>query len=60
MAERQPKGERKMVLWVVLSLMLIVGSAPGAGGNFGDTPGLSGRGAESQNSKGINPVQHSE
>ena len=50
-----------MALWMVLSIMLTIGSALGAGGNFGDTPGLNGPGAESQNaSKGINPVQHSE
>jgi hypothetical protein len=50
-----------MALWMVLSIMLTVGSALGAGGNFGDTPGLDGPVAETQNaSKGINPVQHSE
>jgi hypothetical protein len=49
-----------MALWMVLSITLLVGSALGAGGNFGDTPGLNGPGTESQNSKGINPVQHSE
>jgi hypothetical protein len=49
-----------MALWMVLSLMLVVGSALGAGGNFGDTQGLNGSGPVSQNSKGINPVQHSE
>ncbi|HEX8920920.1 MAG TPA: hypothetical protein VF766_05555 [Pyrinomonadaceae bacterium] len=47
-----------MALSVLLSLMLIIGSALGAGGNFGDTPGLNG--TASQNAKGINPVQHSE
>jgi hypothetical protein len=49
-----------MALSMVLSLMLLVGSALGAGGNFGDTPGLNGPKTVSQNSKGINPVQHSE
>jgi hypothetical protein len=49
-----------MTLWMVLSLMLVVGSALGAGGNFGDTPGLNGSGTQTQNAKGINPVQHSE
>jgi hypothetical protein len=51
---------KKMALWIVLSLMLVVGSALGAGGNFGDTPGLNGSGTQTQNAKGINPVQHSE
>jgi hypothetical protein len=50
-----------MPLWMVLSIMLTIGTALGAGGNFGDTPGLNGSATESQNaSKGINPVQHSE
>lgn len=50
-----------MPLWMVLSIVLALGSALGAGGNFGDTPGLNGSEMESQNaSKGINPVQHSE
>ena len=47
-----------MALWMVLSIMLTLGTALGAGGNFGDTPGLNG--TDMQNSKGINPVQHSE
>lgn len=49
-----------MALSMVLSLMLLVGSALGAGANFGDTPGLNGPGTVSRNSKGINPMQHSE
>ena len=48
-----------MALWI-LSLVLAIGSALGAPGNFGDTPGLNKSGAAAQNSKGINPVQHSE
>jgi hypothetical protein len=40
--------------------MLVVGSTIGAGGNFGDTQGLNGSATQTQNSKGINPVQHSE
>jgi hypothetical protein len=47
-----------MALWMVLSIMLALGAALGAPGNFGDTPGLNG--TDTQNSKGINPVQHSE
>ncbi|HWS52494.1 MAG TPA: hypothetical protein VN228_00095 [Pyrinomonadaceae bacterium] len=47
-----------MSLWIVLSIALTLGAALGAPGNFGDTPGLNG--ADMQNSKGINPVQHSE
>ncbi|HEV3470280.1 MAG TPA: hypothetical protein VG148_13225 [Pyrinomonadaceae bacterium] len=43
---------------MVLSIVLTLGAALGAGGNFDDTPGLSG--TDMQNSKGINPVQHSE
>jgi hypothetical protein len=50
-----------MALWMVLSIMLTIGTALGAGGNFGDTPGLNGGDMTTQNaSKGINPVQHSE
>jgi hypothetical protein len=49
-----------MALWIVLSIMLVVGSALGVGGNFGDTQGLKGSETQTQNSKGINPVQHSE
>lgn len=50
-----------MALWMVLSIILTIGTALGAGGNFGDTSGPNGHGTESQNaSKGINPVQHSE
>lgn len=52
------KGEKGVPLWMVLSVMIALGTALGAPGNFGDTPGLNG--AEMQNSKGINPVQHSE
>ena len=29
-------------LWMVLSIMLFAGAELGAGGNFGDTPGLNG------------------
>jgi hypothetical protein len=46
-----------MAQWM-LSIMLVVGTALGVGGNFGDTPGLNG--SETQTVKGINPVQHSE
>ena len=28
--------------WIVLSIMMFNGAALGAGGNFGDTPGLNG------------------
>lgn len=49
-----------MALSIVLSIMIALGSALGAGGNFGDTPGLNGSDTQTQNSKGINPVQHSE
>lgn len=45
-----------MTLSLVISIMLIIGAALGAGGNFGDTQGLNGPGT----AKGINPVQHSE
>ena len=45
-----------MALTIALSIMI----ALGAGGNFGDTPGLNGADMQTQNSKGINPVQHSE
>ncbi len=41
-----------MALSIVLSIMIALGTALGAGGNFGDT--------QTQNTKGINPVQHSE
>ena len=47
-----------MALWVVLSIVLAVGTALGAGGNFGDTPGLNG--GDMVSKMGINPVQHSE
>jgi hypothetical protein len=57
---RQLKGEGKMALWLVLSIILTLGAALGAPGNFGDTPGLNGSDTQTQNSKGINPVQHSE
>ncbi|HEX7176332.1 MAG TPA: hypothetical protein VF240_13800 [Pyrinomonadaceae bacterium] len=30
--------------WIVLSIMLFAGAELGAGGNFGDTPGLNGGG----------------
>jgi hypothetical protein len=50
-----------MALWIVLSIMLGIGSALGAGGNFGDTPSLNRSvAAAAQSSKGLNPVQHSE
>jgi hypothetical protein len=49
-----------MALSILLSILLTIGSALGAPGNFGDTPGLNGSKAEALNSKGINPVQHSE
>ncbi|HYG09078.1 MAG TPA: hypothetical protein VD835_03790 [Pyrinomonadaceae bacterium] len=48
-----------MALWM-LSIMLVVGSALGVGGNFGDTPGLNGSETQTHTVKGINPVQHSE
>ena len=49
-----------MALWMVLSIMIALGTAAGSPGNFGDTPGLNGADMQTQNSKGINPVQHSE
>jgi hypothetical protein len=49
-----------MAISMILSIVLLVGSALGAGGNFGDTPGLNRSATTAQNSKGINPVQHSE
>lgn len=47
-----------MSLSMVLSIILAVGSGLGIGGNFGHRTGLNG--TETQTSKGINPVQHSE
>lgn len=44
---------------IVLSIMITLATALGAGGNFGDTPGLNETGTQTT-TKGINPVQHSE
>ena len=49
-----------MSLSMVLSIILAVGSGLGIGGNFGHTSGLNDSGTQTQTSKGINPVQHSE
>lgn len=48
-----------MTLSMVISIILAVGSGLGIGGNFRHTPGPNGS-DETQTSKGINPVQHSE
>ena len=48
-----------MALSMVLSIILAVGSGLGIGGNFRHTPGLNGSETQTQ-TKGINPVQHSE
>jgi hypothetical protein len=49
-----------MSLSMVLSIILAIGAGLGIGGNFGNTPGLNGSGTQTQTTKGINPVQHSE
>lgn len=55
------KGERKMSLSMVLSIILAVGSGLGISANFRGTAGMNGSETQkTQNSKGINPVQHSE
>ena len=50
-----------MSLSIVLSIILAVGSGLGIGGNFGRTQErLDGSETQTQTTKGINPVQHSE
>ncbi|HEY9401622.1 MAG TPA: hypothetical protein VIQ24_02930 [Pyrinomonadaceae bacterium] len=49
-----------MSLSMVLSIILAVGSGLGIGGNFGGASGLNGSETQTRNTKGINPVQHSE
>jgi hypothetical protein len=48
-----------MSLSMVLSVILAVGSGLGIGGNFRGTAGPNGSETQTQ-TKGINPVQHSE
>jgi hypothetical protein len=57
---RQLKGERKMIIGILLSLLLAIGSVLGTPENFGDTPGLNRSETESLTVKPVNPVQHSE
>jgi hypothetical protein len=49
-----------MSLSMVLSIILAIGAGLAGGGNFGYTTGLNSSETQTQNSKGINPVQHSE
>ena len=49
-----------MSLSMVLSIILAVGAGLGIGANFRGTQGLNGSETQTQATKGINPVQHSE
>jgi hypothetical protein len=49
-----------MTLSMMLSIILAVGAALGIGGNFRGTARPNASEIQTQNAKGINPVQHSE